>query len=138
MTEGLEGRDLLTGIIDMHERDNRPTSWIARSTGIEVRDINTVLKVAGFRSRDVHDLSKYDRMEYMIHDGVSHSEIAKTLRMDHRTITRWFPGTQWSAGGWADQGGLIRELKRKQSEWERSGRIQRNRDSGFNLRSKQA
>lgn len=138
MNKVLEGRDLLTAIVDMAQRDNRPTSWIARSTGVDVRDINAVLRVAGLKSHDVHDLAKYDKLEYLVQDGVSHSEISRTLKMDHRTITRWFPGTQWDVGGWAEQGGLIRELRRKQGEFERTGKIQTNRDAGFTLRSQQA
>lgn len=122
MSKDLEGRELLTAIVDMAEQ-NRPVKWIARSTGLTARDINGVLKVAGTPAHDVHDLTKYDRMEHMVQEGYSHSEIVKTLGGDHRTITRWFPGTQWAAGGWADAGGLIRELARKQREFERTGTI---------------
>lgn len=131
---GLKGRDLLTAIVDMHERDNRPVKWISRSTGVDARGINWVLKVAGFRSHDVHDLAKYDRMEYLVQDGVSHSEIVRTLKCDRKTIERWFPGSAWTAGGWAEYGGLIRELNRQRSEFERHGKIGRNRDAGFALR----
>lgn len=137
MSNELEGRDLLTAVVDMHEQ-GRPVKWISRSTGLKPTAVNVILKAAGFKSRDVTDLGKYDRMENFVLDGVSHSEIARTLHTDHRTIERWFPGTGWTSGGWGDFGGLMRELHRKQTEFERSGRIQSNRDAGFGLRSKQA
>lgn len=124
MGNELKGRELLTGIIDMHERDNRPTSWIARSTGVDVRDINAVLKVAGFRSHDVHDLDKYDRMDYMIHDGVSHTEIARTLGCDHRTIQRWWPGTQWAIGG-GGEAARVRQVEEKLRRMDRFGTVRR-------------
>lgn len=129
----LEGRDLLTAIVDMFEQ-NRPTKWISRSTGVEPRYVNAVLHVAGYKSKDVHDLDRYDRAERMIHDGYSHKEIARTIHCDHRFLTTWFPGTQWPVGGAAEFGGLIRELNRRRVEFERTGKIQSNRDAGFNQR----
>jgi hypothetical protein len=133
MSKELEGRELLTAIVDMAEQ-NRPIKWIARSTGVKPLDIKVILKAAGVSSHDVHDLEKYDRMEYMIQDGASHGEICRTLKTDAKTVNRWFPGTAWDTGGWQDQGGLIRELMRQQREFERTGKIQDNRDAGFNRR----
>lgn len=115
MTPELTGRDLLNAVVDMWEQ-NRPTKWIARSTGVATADVATILRAAGLKPRDVNyrTLEKYDRMESMILDGASHSEIARTLKCDHRTIKTWFPGTEWSAGGWADTGAaMIREVNRK-------------------------
>ena len=93
-----------------------------------------MLKVAGYRSRDVNNLETYDRAEYLINDGASHGEIIRTLNTSYQFLHRWFPGTAWASGGWADSGGLLRELKRKQREFDRTGKIQSNRDAGFNLR----
>lgn len=137
MSNELEGRDLLVAIADMFDQ-NRPTKWISRSTGVEARYVNAVIHVLGHKSKDVHSLSRYDRAEQMIQDGYSHSEIARTLKCDHRFLTTWFPGSQWPVGGHAEFGGLIRELERQRREFERSGKIQNNRDSGFKLRKDQA
>lgn len=137
MSNEFEGRDLLTAIVDMHEQ-NRPLRWIARATGVATRDIKTVLQVAGFTSRDVRDLNMYDRAEWLIQDGASFNEVTRTLHCDAAFLRKWFPGQSWQAGGWGEQGGLIRELMRKQREFERTGKIQTNRDAGFNLRRDQA
>lgn len=128
-----EGRDLLTAVVDMHEA-GRPVKWISRSTGADPRGINWVLKVAGYRSRDVHDLSLYDRAEYLLNDGASHGEIIRTLKTSSQFLNRWFPGSAWETGGWADLGGLVRELKRQEREFYQTGKIQGNRDAGFNKR----
>lgn len=133
MSNDFEGRDLLTAIVDMAEQ-NRPVKWIARSTGVDPRDINAVLKVAGVDGHDVHSLEKYDRIEYMVQEGYSHREIVKTLGGDHRTINRWFPGTQWKVGT-SEESALIRSLNKQFRELERTGKIQREPDSGWNKRS---
>lgn len=130
MSDELSGRDLLTAIVDMHEA-GRPVKWIERSTGVSPRDINAVLKVAGFRSRDVHSLEVYDQAEYLLNDGASHGEIIRTLKTSSQFLNRWFPGSAWATGGWADFGGLIRELNRQRTEFEQTGKIQSNRDAGF-------
>ena len=123
MSDALTGRDLLTAIVDMREQ-NRPSKWIARSTGVSPRDINAILRVAGYKSRDVHDLDKYDRLELMIYEGASHTEIARTLGMDHRTIQIWFPDTQWKTGGggWAAE---IKKVEEKLRRMDRFGNVRR-------------
>lgn len=117
----------------MHEA-GRPVKWISRSTGVDARGINWVLKVAGYRSRDVHNLEAYDKAEYLINDGASHGEVIRTLKTSSQFLNRWFPGTAWDTGGWQHSGGMVRELKRQQREFEQTGKIQANRDAGFNLR----
>lgn len=136
MTEGLEGRDLLTGIIDMVEQ-NRPLRWISRATAVPTRDLKVIIRAAGYEAHDVRDLHMYDKAEWLIQDGASFNEVCRTIHCDPGFLRRWFPGQSWTAGGWNEQGGLMRELMRKQKEFERTGKIQNNRDAGFNLRSRQ-
>ena len=82
--------------------EHRPTQWIARELDREPEEIAHVLRVAGLKPRNFRgDLTRYDQMDAFIADGMSHSEIARTLNCDPRTLQTWFPGTAWESGGWA-------------------------------------
>lgn len=50
-----------------------------------------------------------ERMRDMVDDGCSFHEIARTLGVDRRTITRHFPGHQWTQS----QGAVYRNLRKK-------------------------
>lgn len=128
-----EGRDLLTAVVDMHEQ-NRPLRWISRATSVPTRDLKVILQTAGYTPRDVRNLQMYDKAEWLIQDGASFNEVARTIHCDQAFLRKWFPGQSWPATGDAEFGGLVRELMRKQREWERTGKIQENRDAGFNKR----
>lgn len=66
--------------------------------------------------------------------GVSLNELRRTLGVDHRTVKRYRPGySAFPVGGGGDAA-LVREANRQLREFERRGKIEGNRDAGFNLR----
>jgi predicted transcriptional regulator len=66
--------------------------------------------------------------------GVSLNELRRTLGVDHRTVKRYLPGySAFPVGGGGDAA-LVRETYRQLKEFERKGRVESNRDAGFNLR----
>lgn len=70
----------------------------------------------------------------MVDAGASLNEIRRTLGVDHRTVKRWFPDYKpFEVGGGGDAA-IIRETNRQLREFERRGKIGKNRDAGFDLR----
>lgn len=101
------GTALCSEILQLNS-DNRPSFWIARELGIREQDVSRLLHLEGRKSLRVSDRGKYDVIDRMVKEGCSHQEIARTVRCDHRTIRRWFPGTAWPVGG----GGMAAVLRK--------------------------
>lgn len=77
------------------------------------------------------DPEKWFALEALVESGVSYNEITRTLGICHKTVKRYYPGYKpFERGG----GNEIREANRKLREFETSGKIQSNRDVGFNMR----
>ena len=56
---------------------------------------------------------RLSRVKAMLDDGASNNEICKTLKMNHATITRHFPGAGWTprqAGQAARMSRILRAL----------------------------
>lgn len=122
-------RERLELVIEAWE-DNRPTEWIARSLGRKPEEIAHVLRVAGLKPRNFRGgLARYDQMDAFVQDGMSHSEIARTLKCDHRTLETWFPGTGWPSGGWAHTAAqLIRQANQDLNRIDGHGNLSQRRE----------
>lgn len=83
--------EILLGIV-AYRQEPRPIAWIARETGLDMKDVRAVLRVAGDSvPKSEIALDKYDQAVYFIGQGVTLSEIWRTLGGDYRTYVRWFP-----------------------------------------------
>lgn len=83
---------------------------------------------------------KYDREERMafldslMASGLSLNEIRRVGGFDYRTVKRRNPDYRpFEVGGGGDAA-TVRETNRRLREFEKRGRIGKNRDAGFNLR----
>lgn len=56
------------------------------------------VKTRGRTLREL-DPEKWRRLELMVEDGVSVTEIARSLKMSHKTVTKYFPDAAWKHGG---------------------------------------
>lgn len=100
---------------------NKPVAWIARREGLDARDVRTLLRIAGdpdWMKTEV-SLDKYDRMEYLVSQGASLTDIMRTLRVAHATVKRWFPDAGWMAGSQERKDALT--MGRKMTQIERKG-----------------
>lgn len=109
------------GVIDRiiyHRRQNRPTKWIARATGVRIADIRVVLRLAGLPSKDCNDLEQYDRVEELVRAGAPFSEIRKITGMDWHRVTAWFPdaGTGLTRADRLRMAEAIEEVRKKVEE----------------------
>jgi len=77
---------------------------------------------------------RWEQLRALVEDGVSLNEIRRTMGVDHRTVKRHFPDYQPLPRGGGGVAAEIREANRKLREFERRGKIQANRDAGFNQR----
>jgi hypothetical protein len=66
--------------------------------------------------------------------GVSLNELRRTLGIDYRTVRRYKPDYRPFEVGGGGEASVIREVNRQLRELDRTGRAQKNRDAGFNLR----
>lgn len=78
--------------------------------------------------------SRYWEVLPLVQAGVSLNQIRQTLGMDYRTIRRMFPHYKPFEVGGSPRSTDIREANRVLRELDRTGRVQKNRDAGFNLR----
>ncbi len=78
---------------------------------------------------------KFERLRALVESGVSLNEINRTLRIDYRTVRKYFPNYKpfQQGGGWG-AGAENRELFRKFQDLERYGKVQSNRDAGRTFR----
>lgn len=90
---------LLVRVVAWRER-NRPVEWIAREEGLDTKDVRAILRIAGDPHWAVRELplDKYDKIEYFVLQGVTQSEIIRTVGCDNRTIKRWFPNVALKRG----------------------------------------
>lgn len=70
----------------------------------------------------------------LMEQGASLNEIRRTTGADHRTVKRLNPNYKPFPVGGAGDAAVIRETNRKLREFEKTGKVGRNKDAGFNLR----
>lgn len=78
---------------------------------------------------------RWDQLSMLVRDQVSLNEIRRTMGVDPRTVKRHFPDYVPLPVGFSEEAAEIRETNRKLNEFIRRGKIQSNRDAGFNQRS---
>lgn len=78
---------------------------------------------------------RYEALKALVEQNVSINEIMRTLHMDHRTIKRHFPDYKPFEQGATAESNEIREANRMLNEFISRGKVQSNRDAGFNQRS---
>lgn len=113
--------EILVRIVSWRQR-NKPVEWIAREEGVDVKDVRVLLRIAGdphWRNQEIA-LDKYDRIEYLVSQRASLSEIVRTTGSDNRTIKRWFPDAGWAPGSQERKDAVA--MGRKMTELER-GRL---------------
>lgn|SRR5690606_6835367 len=97
---------------------NKPVAWIARREGLDTKDVRAILRIAGdptWKQTEIA-LDKYDRIEYYVNQGVTQSEIIRTVGCDNRTIKRWFPNVALKRGSREHQQAIQLGLARRRLE----------------------
>lgn len=79
---------------------------------------------------------RWEQLRQLVDAGVSYNEIRRTMGVDHRTVKRHFPDYAPFERGGSGEAAVIRETNRRLREFERRGKIEGNRDSGFNTRGR--
>jgi hypothetical protein len=79
---------------------------------------------------------RWEQLRKLVDAGVSLNEIRRTMGVDHRTLRRHFPDYAPFERGGSGEAAVIREVSRGLREFERRGKIEGNRDSGFNTRGR--
>lgn len=108
-------------------RLNKPLAWIARQEGLDVKDVRAVLRIAGdptIKARGTEiSLDKYDRIEYLVNQNTSITEIMRTTGAQHATIKRWFPNAGWKKGSkeWKESAALARKMRELEKAEESDG-----------------
>lgn len=90
---------LLVRVVSWREK-KRPVNWIAREEGLDTEDVRAILRIAGDPSWNATEirLDKYDRIEYLVGQRASMTDIMRSTGADSRTIKKWFDYSGWQRG----------------------------------------
>jgi hypothetical protein len=103
---------------------HKPVGWIARELGITLRDVNTILRLAGSPVKGSEiSAERYDELQAFVEQGVSISEIMRTTGCDSRTIARWFPGYAPFPVGGGGEASIIRQVNQELRRIDKHGNL---------------
>lgn len=105
-------RETINRILDLREVP-RPAAWISREVGVDEKSVRALLRLTGDVANRELPLDKYDKLEYLVKDEASISEIIKTYGFQYATIKRWFPDAGLKRGSeeWKQSVSLARKMR---------------------------